>query len=196
MSLGDPSGAGLSFHRSIRFDVDEAQAASDEWGFNCGPGALCAVLNLTPDEIRPHLADFERKGYTNPKLMADTLRRLKVPFYREFEQLGAVNRDALTTPVYPKYGLIRIQWDGPWCNSGVPIRARYRHTHWIGMRERFSREAFDINAICVGGWILWSEWVYDLQPWLQARVEPKANGNWWPTHCWKVDCNREDLPWA
>lgn len=50
----------------LRFGVDEAQAASDEWGFNCGPAALCAVLGLTPAELRPHLGDFERKRYTKP----------------------------------------------------------------------------------------------------------------------------------
>ena len=32
----------------MRFGLEEAQAASDEWGFNCGPGALCAVLGKTP----------------------------------------------------------------------------------------------------------------------------------------------------
>jgi len=56
--------------RRAVFGVQEANAASEAWGFNCGPGALCAVLDLTPDELRPKLGDFEAKGYTNPTCRA------------------------------------------------------------------------------------------------------------------------------
>jgi hypothetical protein len=37
----------------VRFTLDEAQAAADTWGMNCGPGAIAAVLGLTLDELRP-----------------------------------------------------------------------------------------------------------------------------------------------
>ena len=172
----------------VRFGLDEARAGSDEWGFNCGPGALCAVLDRTPAEIRPHLGDFERKRYTNPSLMAAILQGLRVPFCRTFEQLGRCHRDALRTPIYPKRGLVRIQWDGPWCNPGRPAVARYRHTHWIAVRnmDRPEREAFDVNAIAHGGWVPWEEWTSCLVPWLLKRVKPKGNGRWWPTHCWEI----------
>ena len=176
--------------KPIRFTADEARLATDAWGFNCGPGTLCAVLGMTPAEIRPHLGDFERKRYTNPSLMAEILHGLHVPFRRVYECLGArAGRDA----TYPWFGLVRVQWAGPWTREGVPVRARYRHTHWIGIRhyldnERGSlhRQAFDVNATCSGGWLLWARWELMLVPWLLHQCEPKANHDWWPTHGWEL----------
>lgn len=184
-----------------RFTIDEAQDAADDWGFNCGPGALCAVTRMKPGEIRPHLGDFEAKGYTNPTLMAEILHGLHIPFLRKYECAVKVdNRE----PAYPTFGLVRVQWGGPWTRPGVPMRARYRHTHWVAMRmiaattwragsrpmpttPRWSdREVFDINAMCVGGWLSWNEWSRELVPWLIKECQPKADGTWWPTHCWEI----------
>jgi len=181
----------LPRHLRAVFDRDVAQAAADEWGFNCGPGALCAVLRKTPEQIRPHLLDFEKKGYTNPKLMADILHGLEVPFRRVMGP-GQVGRHGFQTPRYPAFGLVKIQWEGPWTKPQVPVRAAYRHTHWIGyqgeqLKPPNKRMVFDINAICDGGWIPWYEWQDALVPWLLKRVEPKATGGWWPTHCWEID---------
>lgn len=60
-----------------RFDVDETDQAAEAWNFSCGPGAVCGLLEMTPEELRPHLFDFEQKGYTNPTLMFDVLRKLE-----------------------------------------------------------------------------------------------------------------------
>lgn len=154
----------------IRFTRDDAQAAADSWGFNCGPGALCAVSGMTPSEIRPHLGDFERKGYTNPKLMYEILRRL-------FSDNWTV------TPLdnWPGFGLVRIQWHGPWMSPSVPIRARYRQTHWIAYRLA-DNHVFDVNAMCVGGWLPEREWSTQLVPWLLRQCVPRANGDWSRTH--------------
>lgn len=169
-----------------RVTLDNAQAAADSWGFNCGPAALCAVLNKAPDEIRPHLGDFERKKYTNPSLMADILRGLKVSFLRTFE---TVREPAAGTVIWPKFGLVRVQWAGPWTRDGVPIPARYRHTHWVAYRNGPGTNhgvVFDVNALCVGGWMPFAEWSNQLVPWLLQQVEPKSTGKWWPTHCWDL----------
>jgi len=169
----------------LRYTIDEAQAAADDWGFNCGPGALTAVLGMTPDELRPHLGDFEQRGYTNPSLMAAILRRLNVPFQRVFE--SAVDPGARPV-VWPRFGLVRIQWSGPWTKPGVPMAARYRHTHWIGVDDSGPvRMIFDVNAICDGGWLTWREWECQLVPWLLRECCPKADGRWWPTHCWPLE---------
>ncbi len=169
----------------IRFDIDETQWAADDWGFNCGPAALCAVLGRTPAEIRPHLGDFEQKGYTNPRLMAAILRGLRIPFRRVYECPGS--HEAVDA-VYPAFGLVRIQWGGPWTKSGVPVRVRYRHTHWIAMHNPANGRSmvFDVNAMCVRGWIDRGTWAQDLVPWLLGQCVPQADGRWWPTHCWEI----------
>lgn len=179
--------------------LELARSARDEWGFNCGPAALCAVLGMTPNEVRPHLGDFEQKEHTNPTLMADILRRLKVPFDRVFESSRAPHRFDIR---WPGFGLVRIQWEGPWTEPGRPMRARYRHTHWIASKmgapwgHRIvdphsghflgGHKIFDVNALVVGGWISFAEWESVLVPWLLERDVPKATGKWWPTHCWNV----------
>lgn len=164
--------------RPIRFSLEEASNAG--WCFNCGPGALCAVLHLTPSELRPLMGDFESKGYTNPTLMLEVLNRAGAKYrqtYRSDEPHGfpSVN-----------HGVVRVQWGGPWTKPGVPMRARYRQTHWVAMRDN-SREVFDVNAMCVGGWLPFQEWHKELVPWLCKNLVPKWDGNWWPTHAIEVD---------
>ena len=175
-------GSSALVRRPVRFSLDDANKAGETWRFNCGPGALCAVLNLTPDELRPMMGDFEQKGYTNPTLMLDVLKRAGVQYrqtYRSDEPKG-----------FPmlKHGLVRVQWGGPWTKPGVPFAARYRQTHWVAMRED-SREVFDINAMCTGGWLPFREWHDQLVPWLCKECVPKWDGNWWPTHALEVTPN-------
>lgn len=163
---------------NLRFTADDVDRAQS-WGFNCGPGALCAVLEKTPDEIRPHLLDFEKRGYTNPSLMFAILRDLDIEF--------SVDRhaDQVTNYALPRFGLVRVQWSGPWTRPGVPIRVRYRHSHWIAVRRYGAdpRETmvFDINGI-KEGWITWEVWRSQLVPWLLEQCEPQSDGSWWPTH--------------
>jgi hypothetical protein len=173
-----------------QFTAVEADAAHEEWMFNCGPGALCAVLGMKPAEIRPHTLDFEWRGYTNPTLMAGILDGLRIPFKRIWQWPGEAKPEKV---VYPYFGLVRIQWAGPWTKPGVPMRARYRQTHWIAVNGSakhgngpwLPRLVFDINAMSAGGWIEFGVWKNTLVPWLLEGV-PKATGDWWPTHCWEL----------
>jgi hypothetical protein len=54
---------------AVSFTEADAHRAYDEWGANCGPGALAAIAGLTLDKVRALMGDFETKGYTNPTLM-------------------------------------------------------------------------------------------------------------------------------
>jgi hypothetical protein len=164
-----------------KFTLVDAERASGEWGANCGPGALAAVLGITLDEVRPHMGDFERKHYTNPTLMFDALRSLGVTYKsRKGPNPGAGCWD------WPIFGLCRIQWEGPWTKPGVPIRARYRHTHWIGVSHPLhstSTGIFDINCINNGsGWVSLGEWRNLVVPWLLKECVPRADGKWHVTH--------------
>jgi hypothetical protein len=174
-----------------RFTAADAARAYDEWGANCGPGAIAAVLGMTLDELRPHLGDFERKGYTNPTLMWAVLDWLGIRWRRA--PLDTAHR-------FPIFGLARVQWEGSWTAPGAPMRARYRHTHWIGAaRIEVTPEVteiciFDINAIDIGGWITFDEWSTRLVPWLLRQCEPKANGRWHLTHSVEIELANEARP--
>lgn len=165
--------------RAVAFTLDDAVKAADVWGANCGPGALAGVLGLSLDDVRPHLPGFDQKRYTNPKMMRAALDSLAVSYQWKVGRLG----------LFPSFGLARVQWDGPWTKPGVPPAAAYWHTHWVAsaMPDRSvpnpkDVQIFDINAICVGGWIDLVEWSTQLVPWLLKQCEPKATGDWWLTH--------------
>lgn len=169
-----------------RFSAEDAERAYGEWGANCGPGAIAAICGLTLDELRPHMGDFERKRYTNPTLMWAVLDRLGVRWNRQWPPATALS--------WPQYGLCRIQWEGPWTRPGVPVRARYRYTHWVGAATRPGCGGkktvvgvFDINAMGNGsGWCALQDWQQTLVPWILEWCVPRASGGWHLTHVVEV----------
>lgn len=160
-----------------RFSVEDADRAHDEWGANCGPGALAAIMDMTLDEVKPIMlaVGFEGRLYTNPTMMNAALRIVARPW----RKIGAN---------WPDYGLVRVQWEGPWTQPGVPMAARYRYTHWIGhMRGRSSRGVFDINCMNNGtGWCALADWERVIAPLLSAN-HPRATGGWHVTHGIEVE---------
>lgn len=151
------------------FTRDDADGAHASWGANCGPGALAAVMGMHINEVRRHLADFDRKRYTNPLMMYAALRSLRARWSK--------------CKGWPRLGLVRVQWEGPWTAPGVPMRARYRRTHWIGSRLHDGQLwIFDINCMEVGGWVVLEEWHGSVVPWLLQQIEPKADGHYHTTH--------------
>lgn len=164
----------------LTFGMAETEAASDAWNFNCGPAAVCAVSGLNPSTIRPHLGDFESKGYTNPTLMYSILGSIGIKWRGRVNSVNGL-------PDWPSFGLCRIQWAGPWTRDGVPIAARYRKTHWVASHRRDHHlYVFDVNAMVVGGWITFERWHTRLVPWLLEQCEPKASGQWWITHALSI----------
>ncbi len=162
-----------------RFTFAEANHAGDEWGLNCGPAAIATMTRLSLDELRPHLGDFEQKHYTNPTLMWSILKSIGV--------FWAICKDGRK---WPKYGLVRVQWEGPWTAPGVPMAARYRHTHWVGamyLADGEEQMIFDINCLKeMGGWVPLAMWESSVVPYILKYCEPKANGLWHPTHVVEV----------
>ena len=96
------------------------------------------------------------------------------PFGRPWEKCGTD---------WPVYGLVRVQWEGPWTQPGVPMRARYRYTHWVGGAEQNGeRGVFDINAIANGtGWCRFDHWGRDIVPFITDQYK-RATGKWHVTH--------------
>lgn len=141
--------------------------ANREWGANCGPGALAAILKMSMDDLRPHMGDFEKKHYTNPKLMFQILDRLKVNWRRK------------TTLV--SYGLVRIRWEG----EGTSLR----DTHWIGVNAKHPTIGiFDINALGNDtGWCSFDDWRNIVAPHIIKECVPKGNGKWHITHAIEIE---------
>jgi len=166
--------------KSPVFTLEDAHRAYDEWRANCGPGAIAGVLGLTLDQVRPHLRDFERKRYMNPTMMFNALRSLGVRWIPV--KVSAADQEHNVATTWPRCGLVRIQWCGQWTEPGVPRRARYRATHWIGAAQDvpgpYGVSIFDINCMNVGGWVTLADWAEHLVPWLLKESVPKANGKW------------------
>lgn len=159
----------------LRFGLEEMERAADDWGANCGPGAIAAATVKTLDEVRPHIPGFEAKRYTNPTMMLDALNALGVRW-----------KKAIRHNVWPNWGVARIQWEGPWTEPGRPARAAYRYTHWVAACG-FPRpiHIFDINAIAVGGWVPLQHWEQVTVPWLLPQISPRATG-WRITHALEI----------
>ena len=151
----------------LAFDAADQQRAWDRHGSNCGPGAIAGLAGLTPETVVTFLGErFRRIGGTTEYMLADALEHFAIPW-----------RDSGLD--WPDYGLVRIQWDGPWLWDPRPFH-RLRHSHWVGScREGDAVHVFDINAISRGGWLSLDEWSARLVPWLLERAEPQATGTWW-----------------
>lgn len=171
---------------ALRFDEQDLENAAEEWGCNCGPSALAAVAGLTLEEVRPHMDGFDRKRYTNTRMM-----------FAALDSIGA-NWNKVRVPFvwWPSWGLVRVQWEGPWSEPGQPWYKRQRHSHWVGSWVEFPADSgghlrtwvFDMNAIglALGGWIGLQEWEDSVVPWLLSQCEPEADGQWSVTHAIRV----------
>lgn len=158
----------------FRFSETDADQAFDSWGCNCGPAAFAAICDLTLEEARTYLEGFDQKRYTNPTMMADALNSTGIIWRRRKDLM------------WPNFGLVRIQWHGPWMKPEVPMRARYRYTHWIGAaRGNVDIGVFDVNCLNSGGWVALSDWTKTIAPYLTAAI-PRADGEWSVTHSFEV----------
>ena len=155
-----------------RFTAADADRAYDEWGCNCGPAALAAIAGVDLERARDAIPGFVERGYTSPAMMRAALASLS-----GWPGWAPLN--------WPRYGLVRIQWEGPWTEPGVPMVARYRHTHWVGAQQIGDPPAvgvFDVNAIGNGtGWVSLDDWTGEIAPFLAAHIR-RANGRWHITH--------------
>jgi hypothetical protein len=166
-----------------KFTPDDAQHAWEAWGCNCGPTALAVMMGMTLDEVRPHMQGFDAKHYTNPTMMFDALKSIG----RRWWKIGTE---------WPAYGLARIQWEGPWTQPGVPMRVRYRYTHWVAGWYTAERGygVYDCNAMANGtGWVRRSDWEREIVPWILSEAVPRANGRWHVTHGIEIERSQSYL---
>lgn len=175
---------------AIRFTLADLEAAHDAWSCNCGPAALAAICGLTLDEVRLNFGPGW-PGYTNPTAMRRaltatgrrfTVQRTDVPFADPGDE-------------WPRYGLARIQWEGPWTEPGASPRWAYRHTHWVGAGPLYDAAGaaipdetciWDVNTLDIGdGWAPLAAWTIRTVPALTRDI-PRATGAWHITHAIEV----------
>ncbi len=167
----------------------EAQAlkAGDEWGFNCGPAAVAVALNLSLLEVRPLFAavGFEERGFTNPTMIHAVLKAMRGSPLMRTAILFRYEPDP-----FPHHGIVRVQFDGPWTQKGVPPQAAYEHTHYVAtqMSQLGSRFVFDLNAYGWNdhgptGWVSYERWCEKILPLITPK---RGNGGWWITHSYEL----------
>jgi uncharacterized protein (DUF433 family) len=150
---------------SLRFAVKDQQAAYDELGANCGPGAIAGICGYTPRTVLAHMPEFRHRKHTTEWMLESALDSLAISW-----------RPCLADDV--AYGLARVIWGGPWSASLDPYEP-LRHSHWVGLcRENEETSIFDINAISVGGWLSIEKWKDHLVSWILNTEEPGSNGSW------------------
>ena len=150
---------------SLKFNASDQQRSFNLFGANCGPGAIAAICDLTPFEVLSHMLDFDRLRATTEIMLQDALTSIGVEWRR-------------CAPPNLTYGILRVQWNGPWMFSPDPYE-KMRHSHWIGWAsDKETNYVFDINAIGAGGWIPYVEWSDTLVPLLVQNHEPECDGLW------------------
>lgn len=87
---------------------------------------------------------------------------------------------------FPKYGLARVQWEGPWL-AAPDIFTPQMWSHWIGAVTTTSGlMIFDVNALPEGGWITFEKWSSWLVPDVLLPTIPEASGDWWIDEAFEV----------
>jgi hypothetical protein len=167
----------------IRFTLADLEHAHAAWSCNCGPAALAAICGLTLVEVRPHFPGF--KGLVTTPQMIFALKsarphaRFTVSTYRDHG--------------WPRFGLARIQWEGPWTAPGADPKWASRFTHWVGASqgeasgvEIWDVNALDVNATFGDGWAPLKWWKRDIVAALTGEIQ-NASGGWHITHAIEVE---------
>lgn len=168
------------------FTEEDARQAYDEWGCNCGPTALAFALQISLDQVRPAIPDFESRRYTSPTMMAAAIANLGRSFEAVRSPHGGRNRSVSLANMFAgPVSLVRIQWTGPWTASGMSQRWASRQTHWIAC---WIADEHHMVFDCNGGMQLFAEWERVIVPAIVATI-PRADGGWFPANVWRLSPN-------
>lgn len=149
----------------------ESLAAYRDWKATCGHHSIAAACGVSLDQVKavcPKLC-----GWMSPTMISQTL------FNLGFNSRKYPVPKRMNTPPGHMVCIMRIQWDGPWCNPGVPAKAAYLHTHYV--------------AVLAGGWVVctatdgntptpWARWVDAVTS--EALESVRGCTGWYSTHIW------------
>lgn len=178
------------FGQLIAPTAEQIQDANKDWGCNCGPTALAFALQKDLETVRKAVFEvgFYEKRYMNPTMMKRAIEILGATFCNVKCPVRNSGGGLDVEPMFPlseymsELSFVRVQWTGPWTQPGVNPRAAYGFTHWcVTWTERNVPLVFDCNSGITG----LSEWENETVPRI-AETIPRADGNWFPTHIWRV----------
>ena len=151
---------------------------------SCGPAALAALLGRSLADIRHAFPrQTEASTWTNLAMMG-----------RALAALGARHSATGTAPdlehpakLWPRHGLVLIQFCGSWSQMPVSHPAQLQRSHWIavmnarGASLSYEPAVFDINLVAAGhsGWVTREGWDRTVAPQLAEHFGKKATGQWW-----------------
>lgn len=167
----------------------EAVAAYQDWGMNCGPAALAAILDKPFNHVREAVESvgFAEKKYMSPTMMRKAIRLVGGEIVGEQNPLALKNANS-NKVTFPLCGLARIQWCGPWTDNVGRVKWAYKHTHWVAACRllgdlKGDLVIFDVN----GGARLYDDWKVRVVPTILAECVPRNNGEWYLTHSWEIE---------
>jgi hypothetical protein len=145
--------------RILLYSPSDVWEAYNEWGANCGPGALAALAEMPVDQVRLYRPVHAFRGYMNPTHVEEALRNMGFSCEKVKEPITA--------------GMAHVQWSGSWEKAGP--RVAYKYTHWIAYhRLEGIFWVYDINTFEAGGWLPIEEWEETVVPELLPK---KATGH-------------------
>jgi hypothetical protein len=133
----------------------DLETAYQEWGANCGPSALAAIVGSPLFAVRSYFPDFAKRRYVNPTHMQAAI--------------GRTGRRGILTPrldagrgrAAPRHGVAFLQFSSKKIDA-MPIGVQYRYTHWVAVEgERRCRMVYDCNH---DGWMPWGDWWAEYMP--------------------------------
>ncbi len=164
------------------FNEQQARAAFEEWGCNCGPAALAFALQTDLETVRHAIPHFAERRYTSPSMMAAALDFLGHKIGRLSCSPRTPRESWIPLMFAGPMSLVRIQFTGPWIVDGKWQRWAARKTHWIAAwTEREVALVFDVNSGIEG----FPRWEDETLPRLIAAC-PRAAGGWYPTNIWRL----------
>lgn len=128
---------------SLPYTEDDSDLAHAKWAACCGHHSIAAAFNVPLARV---CETFDsKKGWMSPTDIERVLHNLGIRFRSTLRMQTRKLRD----------GVCRVQFEGRWMNPGVPVGARYPHTHYIGVREAHVLDTAVHPAI----WIPQQDWL-------------------------------------
>jgi hypothetical protein len=127
--------AGVS---SLLYEPSDVDEQWKEWGANCGPSAIAALVGREVKDVRAaveHAAGGEkskkkgRSGRWLGYMHAGHLISVLQAFGLDPKRTNFAPKQGR----WPRKGLAMIQTEGPWCHPPAKPTARFRYTHTVAV---------------------------------------------------------------